>query len=97
MEQDQGIPVDPRAAFEHLQQYHGMEMARLAGDIAAKNTYISMLSQELKAAQEHITALEQNQAEGNGKATPSGADLRNMEMHPSVPPALRKVKDNPQA
>ncbi len=85
-DQGQGIPIDPAKAFENLQQYHGMEMARLAGDVAAKNTFIMQLQQELKQLQEHCTALEQNQsakAMENG-AHPSGADLKDYPLSKSV-------------
>lgn len=98
MEQQQGIPVDPVAAFETFQQYHGLEMGRLGGEIVRINTFCMQLQRENAALQERITAMEQNaDSNGNGKAKPGGADLRNMEMHPSAPPALRKVKDAPQA
>lgn len=84
---------DPRLAFQALQELHGMEVSRLAGDNAAKSAYIHQLKQELAKAEERITALEQNQAaEGNG-AKKSGAELKSMEMHPTAPAALRKVKE----
>lgn len=95
--------IDPRQAFALLQEYHGMEMSRLAGDIATKNAFILMLQRELQAAQERITALEQNQQEakakmkeGNG-ARQSGADLSKMEMKPAPPASLKLNKDNPRA
>jgi hypothetical protein len=97
MEQPQGIPVDPVAAFETFQQFHGMEMARMAGEFVRVNTFCAQLQKENAALQERITALEQNAAEGNGKMTQSGADLQDVELHPSAPATLRKVRDNPQA
>lgn len=105
MEQPQMNPldmIDPRQAFVLLQDFHGMEMARLSGDIATKNAFIMLLQRELQTAQERITALEQNQeaakmVEGNG-ARKGGADLSKFEPSPSAPPALsRRIKDNPQA
>lgn len=98
--QSQEVQIGAAAAFLSLQEYHGAEMGRLAGDIAAKNAYIGMLQRELQAAQERIAAMEQNLVETevprNG-AMPSGANLREVEMSPKAPSSLRKVRDNPQA
>jgi hypothetical protein len=76
--QQQGVPVDPIAAFETFQQYHGMEMGRMAGELVRINTFANQLQKENQALQERITAMEQNQVaakEPNG-AHPSGADLK---------------------
>lgn len=97
-EQPQGIPVDPVAAFDTFQQYHGAEVARMAGEFVRLNTYCQQLQKENMALQERITALEQNENKReNSNGRIGGADLRDMEMHPSAPQSLRKVKDVPQA
>ena len=96
-QQGQGIHVDPVAAFEQLQQYHGLEMGRLAGDIAAKNAYIGMLQKELQAAQERITAMEQNEVgkladvKENG-ARQGGADLSKYPMPVKAPKVIRSLE-----
>jgi len=86
-EQDGGTPIDPVAAFRNLQEWHGHEMSRLAGELATQRTYVQALEAEINACHERITALEQNQApEGPRK---SGADLKTVEMQPKSP--LKKL------
>lgn len=99
-QQPEGVPVDPVMAFETFQQYHGMEMGRIGGELVRVNTFCRQLQQELVAAHERITALEQNQTEPetNG-ARKGGADMAKMESVPKAPASLsrRMVKDDPQA
>jgi len=76
VDEQQVFPMDminPREAFALLQEWHGMEMSRLAGDLAAKNAYIMMLQRELTSAQERITALEQNDSKAKLKVAPDGS------------------------
>lgn len=88
---EESIAIDPARAFQELQQLHGQEMARLAGDIATKNACINVLLAKNTELNERITALEQNAGVSNG-AVQGGADLSKLERNPKAPASLRKVE-----
>lgn len=49
MENDRS--VEPGLAIQYLQQFHGIEMARLAGEIAYRDAYIQSLEEKIKELQ----------------------------------------------